>query len=205
MRPLRCPATDSTGRVGRTLNPKVGPQYLAFEDYGTLLAFIRKICPTKGGARQVGKNELSLRWLILLAVFGLVAFYTKADSNIRVHLINARTGLPMANRPVRLWTHDAAQRRNDPGFVQALTDSNGVATFHVTDPVPSYLYIHVGMGRRGRNASRMSEMDSSHKTSGNPAYRKKAPVGNFQISQRSFRPLPETYTSLRCVTRGLNV
>ena len=65
---------------------------------------------------------------------------------MRVHMIDARSGLPVANKPVRLWTRDAAEGRNDPGYIQELTDSNGVATFHVVDPVPSYLFIHIGMG-----------------------------------------------------------
>lgn len=77
---------------------------------------------------------------------GLVTFSAKAESIIRVHMIDARSALPIANKPVRLWTRDAAEERNDPGYVQEMTDSNGVATFHLEDPIPSYLYIHIGMG-----------------------------------------------------------
>lgn len=83
---------------------------------------------------------------MMLMLLGLLAFHTKADSTIRVHMIDARTGAPIANSPVRLWPRDVAQQRNDPGYVQETTDSNGVATFHLADPVPSYLYIHIGMG-----------------------------------------------------------
>jgi len=83
---------------------------------------------------------------MMLLVLGSVAFCSKADSVIRVHMIDARSGSPIANSPVRLWTNYAAVQRNDPGYVRQLTDSNGVATFHVQEPVPTYLYIHIGMG-----------------------------------------------------------
>jgi hypothetical protein len=94
----------------------------------------------------VKKTKSILPWFTVLMLFGLVALCARADSTIRVHMIDARSGSPIANRPVRAWTHDTAQQRNDPGFVQELTDSNGVATFHVKEPIPSYLYIHIGMG-----------------------------------------------------------
>lgn len=92
------------------------------------------------------RTKSLLACVVLLMLLGLVAYCAKAESIIRVHMIDARSGLPIANSPVRLWTHGAAQKPNDPGYVQELTDSNGVATFHVADPVPSYLYIHIGMG-----------------------------------------------------------
>jgi hypothetical protein len=83
----------------------------------------------------------------MLGIFGLVAFCSKADSIVRVHMIDARSGSAIADSPVRLWTQNAAEEHNDRGFVQEKTDANGVATFHLKDPVPSYLYIHIGMGR----------------------------------------------------------
>ena len=83
---------------------------------------------------------------MMLVVVGLAAFCSKADSTIRVHMIDARSGSAIADSPVRLWTQNAAEQRNDAGFVQEKTDSNGVATFHLKDPAPSYLYIHIGMG-----------------------------------------------------------
>jgi hypothetical protein len=61
-------------------------------------------------------------------------------------MIDARSGMPIADKPVRLWTTDVAEYRDHPGYVQAMTDSNGVATFHVPDPKPTYLYVHTGMG-----------------------------------------------------------
>jgi hypothetical protein len=82
----------------------------------------------------------------MLILFGLVTFCSKAESTIRVHMIDARSGLPLANNPVRLWTTGVASYRTHPGYVQEMTDSNGVATFHVADPQPTYLYVHVGMG-----------------------------------------------------------
>lgn len=84
----------------------------------------------------------------MLMLLGLVTFCAKGESIIRVHMIDARSGLPIANNPVRLWTRYAVEERNDPGYVQEMTDSNGVATFHLEDPIPSYLYIHIGMGGR---------------------------------------------------------
>lgn len=92
------------------------------------------------------RKELILRWLMMLVMLGSATFCSKADSIIRVRMIDARSGSPIANNPVRLWPYAAAEQRNDPGFVQELTDSHGVATFHVKDPIPSYLYIHIGMG-----------------------------------------------------------
>jgi hypothetical protein len=47
---------------------------------------------------------------------------------------------------VRLWTTGVAEYRDHPGYAQTMTDSNGVAIFHVPDPKPTYLYVHVGMG-----------------------------------------------------------
>lgn len=82
----------------------------------------------------------------MLMLTGLATFSAKAESIIRVHMIDARSALPIANKPVRLWTRAAAEERNDPGYVQEMTDSNGVATFHLDDPIPSYFYIHIGMG-----------------------------------------------------------
>ena len=83
---------------------------------------------------------------MMLVMLGLMAFCSKAESDLRVHLIDARSGSPLANEPVRLWPHDTAQQRNTPGYVQQMTDANGVATFHLKDPVSPYLYIHIGMG-----------------------------------------------------------
>ena len=86
------------------------------------------------------RTESILPLLTMLMLLGLVTFCAKAESIIRVHMIDARSGLPIANNPVRLWTRDAAEERKDPGYVQEMTNSNGVATFHVNDPIPSYLY-----------------------------------------------------------------
>lgn len=69
------------------------------------------------------RKEWGLRWLVMLVMLGLVPLCSKADSNIRVHMIDAQSGLPIANSPVRLWTHGAAEIRNDAGFVQGQTDS----------------------------------------------------------------------------------
>jgi hypothetical protein len=93
------------------------------------------------------KIEKSIsRWSMLFVMLGLAALCSRADSTIRVHMIDARTGSPIANSPARLWAHDTAEQRNVPGFVQKMTDSNGVATFDLKEPVPSYLFIHIGMG-----------------------------------------------------------
>jgi hypothetical protein len=97
----------------------------------------------------VKRKEWILRWAMMFLmvglVIGLVAFQAKAESVVRVHMIDARSGSPLANQPVRLWPRDTAQQRNNPGYVQEMTDSNGIATFHLKDPISSYLYIHIGM------------------------------------------------------------
>jgi hypothetical protein len=94
----------------------------------------------------VKRTESILPVVMMLLLTGLVTPSAKAESIILVHMIDARSALPIANKPVRLWTRSAADERNDPGYVQEMTDSNGVATFHLEDPIPSYLYIHIGMG-----------------------------------------------------------
>jgi hypothetical protein len=87
-----------------------------------------------------------LRCLVVLMLLGAAAVCSRAESTIRVHMIDARSGMPVANEPVRLWTHDVAEYRTHPGYLQQTTDSNGVAAFHVPDPEPTYLYVHIGMG-----------------------------------------------------------
>jgi hypothetical protein len=96
----------------------------------------------------VKRTESTLRLFLMLMLSGLLTFCAKAESTIRVHMIDARSGMPIANSPVRLWTHDAAEERKNSGYVQEMTDSNGVATFRLNDPIPSYLYIHIGMGAK---------------------------------------------------------
>ena len=91
------------------------------------------------------RTEMILRLLALPMLMVLVTFCSKAESTIRVHMIDARSGQPLANNPVRLWTTGVAAYRTHSGYVQQMTDSNGVATFHVADPQPTYLYIHAGM------------------------------------------------------------
>lgn len=92
------------------------------------------------------RTELILRWFVMLMLLGLATFCSKAESTIRVHMIDARSGMPLAGKPVRLWTTGVAEYRDHPGYAQTMTDSNGVAIFHVPDPKPTYLYVHVGMG-----------------------------------------------------------
>ena len=91
------------------------------------------------------RTEMIWRLLALLVLTGLVTFCSQAESTIRVHMIDARSGQPLANNPVRLWTTGVAAYRTHSGYVQQMTDSNGIATFHVAGPEPTYLYIHAGM------------------------------------------------------------
>lgn len=94
------------------------------------------------------RAEMFSRWFAVLVLLGMVTFCANAESTIRVHMIDAQSGQPMPNSPVRLWTTQVASYRTHPGYVQQMTDSNGVATFRVPDPQPTYLYIHVGMDSR---------------------------------------------------------
>lgn len=91
------------------------------------------------------RTESLLRWSVVLLLLGVAPVCSRAESVVRVHMIDARTGQPIASEPVRLWTTYVAEYRDHPGYVQQMTDSNGVATFHVPDPQPAYLYVHTGM------------------------------------------------------------
>jgi hypothetical protein len=101
----------------------------------------------------VTKTGMILRGLAVAMLAGMLGFCCEAASTIHVHLIDARSGMPMANAPVRLWTTGVAEYRDHPGYVQQTTDANGVATFHVPDPAPTYLYVHPGMGDGWRECS----------------------------------------------------
>ncbi len=57
------------------------------------------------------RTEMILRCLVVPMLLGLVTFCSKAESTIRVHMIDARSGLPIANNPVRLWTTGVAAYR----------------------------------------------------------------------------------------------
>jgi hypothetical protein len=111
-----------------------------------------------GRLAHVKRTEMILRWSVMLVLLGLTTLCSKAESTIRVHMIDVRSGLPLANNPVRLWTTGVAAYRTHPGYRQEMTDSNGVATFHVADPQPAYFYVHVGMG------SAWDECSSNSKT-----------------------------------------
>jgi len=93
----------------------------------------------------VRRTNRLLQSLLVLMLSALLIPCSKADSTVRVHMIDARSGVPVANEPVRLWTLDVAEYRNHPGYVEQNTDSSGVASFHLTGPTPAYLYIHIGM------------------------------------------------------------
>ena len=90
----------------------------------------------------------TLSLIRLLIVLAIVTSCAQGDSTVRVHMINAHSGSPISNKSVRLWTREIPEERNYPGYVRQVTNSAGVATFDLTDPIPSYLYIHIGMGRR---------------------------------------------------------
>jgi hypothetical protein len=82
---------------------------------------------------------------LLVSFLILTSTLAQADVTIRVHMIDARTGKPILRKPVRMRVLDAPTQFR-PGYLQEKTDSNGVATFMVSDPIPEYLWVHIGMG-----------------------------------------------------------
>jgi hypothetical protein len=87
-----------------------------------------------------------LQFTTLNTLFALLANPARADVEVRVHLIDARTGRPIPKKPVRIWIMDAPNRPFRPDYLEEKTDSTGVATFDVSDPLPEYVAIHIGMG-----------------------------------------------------------
>ena len=69
----------------------------------------------------------------------------RADSVVRVHMIDARTGKHIPKKPVRMWVIDAPDQWR-PGYLEEKTDSNGVAVFHISGTTPSLFRIRIGMG-----------------------------------------------------------
>ena len=59
-----------------------------------------------------------------------------------VHLIDARKGAPIAGKPVRVSFVNAAR----PGYLQQKTGDDGTAVFRLSDPVPKYVLLHLGIG-----------------------------------------------------------
>jgi hypothetical protein len=82
---------------------------------------------------------------MVVTILGLVASSAMADSVVRVHMIDAKTEMPIANKPVRVWVLDSASVKR-PGYLEEKTDKDGVALFRFSDPLPAYLVIHNGMG-----------------------------------------------------------
>jgi hypothetical protein len=77
--------------------------------------------------------------------YALLALSTLLSaSDIMVHLINARTGKPIADKPVRMWFQNPPSRQG--GYLEERTGTNGVAVFHLKDPLPSSITVHLGMG-----------------------------------------------------------
>ena len=64
---------------------------------------------------------------------------------MRVHLIDARTGKPIFKKPVRLWRLESSNQFR-PGHLEEKTDTSGVASFNISEPLPQYFQFHIGMG-----------------------------------------------------------
>jgi hypothetical protein len=94
------------------------------------------------------KNAIAILTQItaMSTLLALLATPTTADMVVRVHMIDARTGKPIPKKPVRMWVFDAPNHQIRPGHLEEKTDSGGVATFSVSDPLPEYFDIHIGMG-----------------------------------------------------------
>jgi hypothetical protein len=93
------------------------------------------------------KNVVSIlpQFTLPFVLLALLAGPTRADVAVRVHMIDARTGKPIPKKPVHMWVLDAPNQFR-PGHLEEKTDSSGVANFTVSDPLPEYLEIRVGMG-----------------------------------------------------------
>jgi hypothetical protein len=86
-------------------------------------------------------NRVAAALLLFLGTSSLVG------ADIVVRLINARKGVPLPRKPVRLWSMSppGPWGRWD-GYLEAITGPEGAATFHVKNPLPESLIIHTGMG-----------------------------------------------------------
>ncbi len=82
---------------------------------------------------------------VAFVILGPLSACVRADALLRVHMIDAKAEMPIAGKPVRVWVFDASGQKR-PGYLEEKTDKDGVAQFHFSDPLPSRLIIHNGMG-----------------------------------------------------------
>jgi len=75
---------------------------------------------------------------LCLALCLLASGVQARDYELKVHVLNGRTGEPFANRQVTLIPgYEPGVRRGLPqGIVSATTSSDGIASFAFSDPVP---------------------------------------------------------------------
>jgi hypothetical protein len=71
---------------------------------------------------------------------------------IRVRLINARTGKPIPGKPVRIDSADPSGLWR--GYLEEKTGRDGVAIFRLTPPLPRKVDIFLGMGGYWAGCSR---------------------------------------------------
>jgi hypothetical protein len=76
--------------------------------------------------------------LAIGVVFGVAALFQGLDAqstpqrNVTVHVVEANTGKPLSDVAVNLRLGDSPGRRT----LQTKTDSNGIAYFYITQPLP---------------------------------------------------------------------
>ncbi len=84
---------------------------------------------------------------VLAAVLALCVSATASSAaDVVVHLVNARTGRPIAHKPIRMWLLDGPPYRGRPGYLEQKTGSDGTAVFQLSEPLPARVDVRTGMG-----------------------------------------------------------
>jgi hypothetical protein len=155
-------------------------------------------------SRKKSSWRLQLKSLFLIlmqfatisALGGLVIPSSNAETLVRVHLINARDGKPIPRKPVEIRMFDAPSQSRSLHLEQ-VTDSGGIATFIVSDPLPESFEIYIGVVT-GRNALQASRNLLLQEKSLVPASQKRAHARRRICRRRVslLHPDPVTYIFL---------
>src|SRR5690242_18732949 len=86
--------------------------------------------------------QIGVLFLTLAALPG----FCRAQTLVRVHMIDARTENVVTSKAVGVWVFNKLNYGKRPGYLEEKTDAHGIATFRISDPVSTYLIIHAQMG-----------------------------------------------------------